>query len=123
MLFFLKSGEVSSFGVKTRRVEAGFFRTELLGPGSTRWVALSIDDRAENSKSTSAAWRDINGSQGSDPAKLADALVELGGLDEPPARFVAGSDALAAAEAKANTSRNQVRAHAASSASLAHATA
>ena len=64
----------------------------------------------------------MNGKQGGDPAKLADALVKLGGLDEPPARFVAGADAVEAAQANANTLLSPVRAHAALSASLAHST-
>jgi len=35
----------------------------------------------------------MNGKQGGDPAKLADALVQLAGLDEVPVRFAAGADA------------------------------
>ena len=36
----------------------------------------------------------MDGQQGGDPAKLADALVHLAGLNEPPARFAAGADAV-----------------------------
>ncbi len=43
----------------------------------------------------------MNGHQGGDPAKLAHALVQLAGQDEPPLRFVAGADAIATAEQKA----------------------
>ncbi len=43
--------------------------------------------------------------------ELADALVKLGGLDMPPARFVAGADAVEAAETKAKTLLSQAEAY------------
>jgi hypothetical protein len=43
----------------------------------------------------------MNGRQGGDPAKLADALVQLASQDEPPVRWVAGADAIATVEHKA----------------------
>ena len=112
--------ELEPFGVKTMLVEPGFFRTELLSPESTRWAELSIDDYAASTKTTVAAWSDMNGKQGGDPAKLADALVKLGGLDEPPARFVAGADAVEATETKANTLLSQANALRDLSSSLDH---
>ncbi len=112
--------ELAPFGVKTMLVEPGFFRTELLGPESTTWAELSIDDYAANTKATIAAWSAMDGRQGGDPAKLADALVTLGGLDKPPARFLAGADAVAAAEAKANTLLSQANAHRDLASSLDH---
>ena len=62
----------------------------------------------------------MNGQQGGDPAKLARALIEIIGSDEPPARWVAGADAVEAAEGKARTLLAQVDAHRALSSSLAH---
>ena len=112
--------ELEPFGVKTMLVEPGFFRTELLSPDSTRWAELSIGDYAASTKATVAAWSGMNGKQGGDPAKLADALVKLGGLDKPPARFIAGADAVEAAEAKANTLSNQANAYRELSSSLDH---
>ena len=112
--------ELEPFGVRTMLVEPGFFRTELLGPDSTRWAELSIDDYAASTKATVAAWSGMNGKQGGDPAKLADALVKLGGLDKPPARFVAGADAVEAVEAKANALSSQANAWRELSSSLEH---
>ncbi|MGW4495730.1 hypothetical protein [Streptomyces sp. NPDC004376] len=43
----------------------------------------------------------MNGLQPGDPAKLADALLKVVDLAEPPLRFVAGSDAIEAIAAKA----------------------
>jgi hypothetical protein len=54
-----------------------------------------------------------------DPAKLADALVHLAGLAEPPARFAAGADAVQTFEAKANALLSEAHAHRDLSSSLA----
>jgi hypothetical protein len=61
----------------------------------------------------------MNGQQGGDPAKLAEALVRLTGQDEPPLRFAAGADAIATVEQKANDLLAQAGAHRDLSASLA----
>ena len=93
--------EVAPFNIHTMLVEPGFFRTELLSPESTRYARSSIEDYAERTEKTVAAWNAINGQQGGDPAKLADALVQLADRDEPPSRFVAGADAVESVEKKA----------------------
>ena len=86
--------EVAPFGIRTMLVEPGFFRTELLTPESTNYAAPSIDDYAERTKETVAAWNAMNGKQGGDPAKLADALVLLAGSGGAALRFAAGADAV-----------------------------
>jgi NAD(P)-dependent dehydrogenase (short-subunit alcohol dehydrogenase family) len=113
--------EVAAFGIKTMLVEPGFFRTELLTPGSTTFAPPSIADYAERTRQTVAAWSGMNGKQGGDPAKLARALVQLAALEEPPARFAAGADAVQAFEAKAKALLAQANAHRELSGSLAHA--
>jgi NAD(P)-dependent dehydrogenase (short-subunit alcohol dehydrogenase family) len=112
--------EVEQFGIATTIVEPGFFRTDLLTPESTSWADLSIDDYAEQSAQTKAAWQSMNGQQGGDPAKLAAALVSLIDAGQAPARWVAGADAVEAVEAKAKTLLAQVEAHRQLSSSLAH---
>ncbi|HEX5908442.1 MAG TPA: hypothetical protein VFY56_15615 [Propionibacteriaceae bacterium] len=86
-------------------------RTELLTPESTKYAASSIEDYAERTEQTITAWKAMNGQQGGDPAKLADALVHLAGLEEPPLRFAAGADAVAAFERRANTLLAQANAY------------
>src|SRR4029077_15720786 len=93
--------EVAPFGIRTMLVEPGFFRTELLTPESTKYAESSIEDYAERTEQTVTAWKGMNGRQGGDPAKLADALVSLAGQEEPPLRFAAGADAVAAFERSA----------------------
>jgi NAD(P)-dependent dehydrogenase (short-subunit alcohol dehydrogenase family) len=93
--------ELAPFGIRTMLVEPGFFRTELLTPESTKYAESSIEDYAERTKQTVTAWKSMNGQQGGDPAKLANALVQLASQEEPPLRFAAGADALATVEQKA----------------------
>jgi NAD(P)-dependent dehydrogenase (short-subunit alcohol dehydrogenase family) len=112
--------EVAPFGIRTMLVEPGFFRTELLSPESTNYAAPSIDDYAERTNQTIAAWKAMNGKQGGDPAKLAKALVQLASQDEPPLRWVAGADAIATVEQKANDMLAQADAYRELSSNLAH---
>ncbi|MCW2700498.1 MAG: short-chain dehydrogenase/reductase [Blastococcus sp.] len=112
--------EVAPFGIRTMLVEPGFFRTELLTEGSTRYPESTIDDYAVRTRQTVTAWKGMNGQQGGDPAKLAHALVQLTGSDEPPLRWAAGADAIAAFEQKAQQLLAQADAHRDLSSSLAH---
>jgi NAD(P)-dependent dehydrogenase (short-subunit alcohol dehydrogenase family) len=88
--------ELRPFGIAVTAVEPGFFRTELLVEGtSTTWPELSIDDYAARTAETIESWKAMNGRQSGDPAKLAANLVRLAELDEPPARWAVGADAVA----------------------------
>ena len=112
--------EVAPFGIRTMLVEPGFFRTELLTPQSTQFAEPSIADYAERTQATVDGWRSMDGEQAGDPAKLADALVQVIALDEPPARFAAGADAVEVFERKAQTLLDQANAHRELSSNLAH---
>lgn len=112
--------EIEPFGIRTMLVEPGFFRTELLSPDSTTYAEPVIQDYAQRSKETIAAWKSMNGKQGGDPAKLALALVQLAGQAEPPARFAAGSDAVHTFQAKAEALIAQAKAYRDLSCSFAH---
>ena len=103
--------EVAPFGIRTMLVEPGFFRTDLLTNDSTIWPAPTIEDYADRTRQTVDAWQGMNGKQGGDPAKLATALVELAGQPEPPLRWAAGADAVAALEQKAHDLLAQADAH------------
>jgi NAD(P)-dependent dehydrogenase (short-subunit alcohol dehydrogenase family) len=112
--------EVAPFGIRTMVVEPGFFRTDLLTPESTSYAEPSIEDYAERTRQTVAAWNSMNGLQGGDPAKLARGLVQLAGSEEPPVRWVAGADAVVGVEQKAEELLAQVAAHRELSSSLAY---
>ncbi|UZF93246.1 SDR family oxidoreductase [Bosea sp. NBC_00550] len=112
--------DVAPFGIETMAVEPGFFRTELLVEGaSTIWPQLAVDDYAERTAQTVAAWSGMNGLQGGDPAKLAGAMVTLSDSGKLPLRFVAGADAMAAVEANLKTIQQQIDEHRELSTSLA----
>jgi NAD(P)-dependent dehydrogenase (short-subunit alcohol dehydrogenase family) len=112
--------EIAPFGIRTMLVEPGFFRTELLTADSTTYAQPTIDDYAAQTKEIVAAWKGMDGKQGGDPRKLANALVTLVGLKEPPTRFAAGADAVQVFEAKAHTLLAQARAHHELSTSLSY---
>ncbi len=112
--------EIAPFGIRSMLVEPGFFRTELLSTQSTTYAKPSIDDYAERTRQTVTAWSGMNGKQGGDPAKLANAIVRLAGLKEPPARFAAGADAVQTFEAKAHALLAQANAYRDLSSSLTH---
>ena len=112
--------EVAPFGIRTMLVEPGFFRTELLTPESTKYAESTITDYAERTGQTVTAWQSMNGQQGGDPAKLAEALVRLAALDEPPLRFPAGADAVTTFENRAKLLLEQADAHRELSSHLDH---
>ena len=114
------AAEIAPFGIRTMLIEPGFFRTELLSKNSTTYAKPAIDDYAKQTREIVAAWSGMDGKQGGDPAKLADALVHLAGLKEPPSRFAAGADAVQTFETKANALLTQANAYRELSSSLAH---
>ncbi len=114
------SPEIAPFGIRTMLVEPGYFRTALLTEESTKYPEPSIEDYAEKTRATVTAWKGMNGMQPGDPAKLAKALIQLASNAEPPLRWIAGADAIAAVEQKANLLLAQANAHRELSSSLAH---
>ncbi len=111
--------EVEPFGIRTLLVEPGFFRTELLTEDSTNYPEPSIDDYAEKTRETVTAWKGMNGQQTGDPAKLADALMQLIAKDDLPLRWPAGADAVEMFEKKAQELIAQANAYRELSSSLA----
>jgi NAD(P)-dependent dehydrogenase (short-subunit alcohol dehydrogenase family) len=112
--------EIAPFGIRTLLVEPGFFRTELLTNDSTTYAQPSIGDYAEKTREIVVAWKGMDGKQGGDPAKLANALVKLVALRDPPTRFAAGADAIQTLEGKARALLGQAQAHRELSSSLAY---
>jgi NAD(P)-dependent dehydrogenase (short-subunit alcohol dehydrogenase family) len=112
--------EVEPFGIRTMLVEPGYFRTELLTPESRTYARRSIDDYAERTAQIKAGQQQMNGQQPGDPAKLAAALLTVAQLEYPPRRWIAGADAVAAIEQKANDLLSQADAYRELSSNLAH---
>ncbi len=111
--------EVAPFGIKTTTVEPGFFRTGLLKPGATIWAENAIEDYATKNAEIRPFWMSMNGKQGGDPAKLAEALIKITNENEPPKRWLAGADAIETAELKVADFQKQINAYRELSSSLA----
>jgi NAD(P)-dependent dehydrogenase (short-subunit alcohol dehydrogenase family) len=113
--------DLEPFGISTMSVEPGFFRTELLVEGSsTIWPELKIGDYEERTTTTIEAWKSMNGQQGGDPRKLAQALVTLSDSGDLPKRFIAGADGMAGEEQNLATIQSQIEATRVLSASLSY---
>jgi len=100
--------EVEPFGIHATVVNPGFFRTELLTKESTNYAPASIEDYAERSAAHREFFESMNGKQGGDPAKLAQALLTIADQPQPPLRFIAGGDAIEGAEAALATRQQQI---------------
>jgi NAD(P)-dependent dehydrogenase (short-subunit alcohol dehydrogenase family) len=112
--------EVAAFGIRTMLVEPGYFRTALLTEESTKYPEPSIEDYADKTRATVTVWKGMNGKQPGDPAKLAKALIHLASNAQPPLRWAAGADVIAAVEEKAKLLLAQANAHRELSSSLGH---
>jgi NAD(P)-dependent dehydrogenase (short-subunit alcohol dehydrogenase family) len=111
--------EVAPFGIHTTVVNPGFFRTTLLTPESTNYAPAAIEDYAERNAVQREFYESMNGKQGGDPAKLAEALLTIADQGRPPFRFIAGADAIATAEEKLAEREQQIDAYRDLSSSLA----
>jgi len=111
--------EIEPFGIHTTVINPGFFRTELLTTESTDYAPARIEDYTERNAAQREFWEGMNGKQAGDPAKLAQALLTIIELEQPPFRFIAGADALAQAEEKLAERHGQIDAFRELSTSLA----
>jgi NAD(P)-dependent dehydrogenase (short-subunit alcohol dehydrogenase family) len=111
--------EVGPFGIHATVVNPGFFRTALLTQESTNYAPASIEDYTERNAAQREFYESMNGKQGGDPAKLAQALVTIVDQEQPPFRFIAGADAIGVAEEKLAERRQQIDAYRELSSSLA----
>jgi hypothetical protein len=80
---------------------------------------MSIKDYAERNVAHREFYESMNGKQGGDPAKLAQALLTITDQEQPPFRFIAGADAIAVAEEKLAERQQQIDAYRDLSSSLA----
>ncbi|WP_313005240.1 oxidoreductase [Pseudomonas sp. B21128] len=85
--------EVAQFGIKVTLVEPGVFRTDFLDPSSAVFGTRGLEDYAVFTAKVKGASAAYNHQQTGNPAKLGVALVQLANSENPPLRYVAGSDA------------------------------
>lgn len=82
--------EVKPLGIKVTLIELGGFRTN--GLGSLITPKHPISDYAESSGKTIDFMRALHGKQPGDPAKAADAMIQVVESDDPPLRLALGED-------------------------------
>jgi NAD(P)-dependent dehydrogenase (short-subunit alcohol dehydrogenase family) len=86
------AAEVAPFGVKVTIVEPGGFRTDWTGS------SLVVTEPGEDYRASVGVLIDMicggAGQETGDPAKAAQVLVDLVGMDEPPLRLLLGNDAV-----------------------------
>ncbi|HVO04756.1 MAG TPA: oxidoreductase [Candidatus Cybelea sp.] len=92
--------ELAPFGISVTIVEPGPFRTDFLTPESLRFGGKPIADYDARRAELRRSFEGRNGQQPGDPAKLAEAIVQLAGEAKPPMRFLAGAMAVDVANAK-----------------------
>lgn len=110
MLTEALAAEVAPFGVHATAVCPGGVRTDFLDPSSSRHAERRIDAYA-GVQQTLAQYAQLNHRQGGDPARVADAIVELVALPDPPRRLYLGSDALGAIAHESAAVMESVREH------------
>ena len=92
--------EIAPFGLFVTTVEPGPFRTDFLTKESLRFGGKVVADYDDRRAQRRASFEQRNGQQPGDPRKLAEAIVRLASEAVPPTRFIAGSFAVDAADAK-----------------------
>jgi len=112
--------EVEPFGIDTTIVNPGFFRTTLTSEASMPFTDPAIEGYGERRAEQMEWWQAQGGDQPNDPAKLAEALVEIAAEEEPPRRFIAGEDAIELAEEKIAELEAQIDAYRELSTSMAY---
>jgi NAD(P)-dependent dehydrogenase (short-subunit alcohol dehydrogenase family) len=99
--------EVSAFGIRVTAIAPGQFRTDWAGRSMDR-TPRSIPDYDAVMDPIRAGRQAKSGNQPGDPAKAAEALLELVEADNPPARLFLGEDALSLVDGKLDAMRAEI---------------
>ncbi|WP_010188575.1 oxidoreductase [Sphingomonas sp. PAMC 26605] len=90
------SKEIAPLGIKVTIVEPGGFRTDFAGSSTS--INESGQDYASTVGAAARFQREYDGMQPGDPARAAQAILEVARLDAPPLRLLLGSDAVSIVE-------------------------
>ncbi|MCU1527346.1 MAG: short-chain dehydrogenase [Frondihabitans sp.] len=100
------SRELAPFGIHVTSVHPGQFSTDFLDPSSIGLGDLRIDDYRPLDDARREFVEGRNHDQDGDPVRFAAAILELASLENPPARWAAGTDALGSFEIRAQQLRD-----------------
>lgn len=99
--------EAEPLGIKVIAVEPGGFRTDFSGRSLTQ-SATVIDDYAGTAGQRRKENDTVDGTQPGDPARAAQAIIEVVAAPRPPSLLLLGRDALATATAVLDAQRAEV---------------
>ncbi|HEY6642692.1 oxidoreductase [Povalibacter sp.] len=102
------SHEVAPFGIFVTLIEPGPFRTGFLAKESLRISMNPIADYDDRRKRARSSFEERDGQQPGDPAKLAEALVQLADEGAPPMRLTAGAYAVRVLDEKLTDMRAEL---------------
>lgn len=85
--------ELKPLGINVTVVSPGYFRTNFLEGSSLKTPKHKLAEYANVRESQRFHEQDMNGNQGGDPEKAADAMIALAGLQQPPLHLFLGEDA------------------------------
>jgi NAD(P)-dependent dehydrogenase (short-subunit alcohol dehydrogenase family) len=94
--------EVAPLGIKVTIIEPGPFRTDF-GGRSIRDPANPIADYAETAGKTRAFFSSRSGKQDGDPARAAQAILNVAAMEKPPLHLLLGAAALTGVRAELET--------------------
>ena len=86
------ANDLAPFNIQVSAVSPGWFRTDFVKPDSIVFAQQQSDDYLEI-QAAHARFRQLDGKQLGDPAKVADALLALVAAPNPPRNLFLGSDA------------------------------
>jgi NAD(P)-dependent dehydrogenase (short-subunit alcohol dehydrogenase family) len=102
------AGEAAQFGIKVLIVEPGAFRTKLAAGSATVSAPISAYDAMVGP--FREGFPAVDGNQPGDPAKAAEAILEMVNADKPPLRLALGNDAADMAIAYLDNTRAELAA-------------
>lgn len=86
--------EVKPFGIHVTIIEPGYVRTNFLSRGSMATPKNSITEYEAIVEEKRKHKEDVPGKQIGDPQKIAEVMINMAQVSEPPLRLLLGSDAL-----------------------------
>ncbi|MGY0498234.1 SDR family oxidoreductase [Nocardia sp. FBN12] len=117
MLTEALAAETAPLGIHATAVCPGGVRTDFLDSSSSRQPAEEIAEYAIV-RTALHRYAELNHQQGGDPRLVAQALITLSQMQQPPTRLYLGKDALYAIDHKARSVLDDARRHQALSASI-----
>ncbi|WP_133577234.1 oxidoreductase [Pedobacter metabolipauper] len=100
--------EVKPFGINVTIIEPGYVRTNFLSSGSIANPKNPIAEYGAIAEEIRKHKEDVPGNQPGDPQKIAEVIISLSKVSEPPLRILLGSDALQFANYKIQMLQNGI---------------